>query len=439
MTFSTRKCRQLFVILAVIVALILVPKVTFNYSSLKIYTIQIFKSSSHTDALPSNPQVSSTNTNSEKRILGGFISAMRYSGQQGFGIRAVKSLQCWASRISMPMNILEPAIRKTTLAADFPPAIASPDLQDTTHIKLSDLFDIEQFNKEANDRHLPLLLSRRQFIDHAPKNIILVWMASEGTSTEAKVTWPENTDEFGECLKIQTADIQWRKYAKPFSKGDYCIIKVVKACSIFARSEIFSPEDAKTVIYGNWSPKEVTVFFSVWRGVWKPPLGDQSSLTDKDCYSTTSGEYFLPSKSLVNHAQLYEQQYLKGKNTLAIMFRLERMVKFLNKSHDQSLSNTVCLDKVIEITQQIQGKSAGLVDIPFITIDIGKSGSNTWVKTSNSFKQNMTYLRRKAEETISAISQTEWSIKDWEETFKYIPGVVNNPAYIGALQIKGSS
>ena len=439
MTLATRKCRLIFLILAVIVALILVPQVTFNYSSFKVYRlsngIQVFKSS-HTNTLPSNHQVlkSLSVTSSEKRNLGGFMTAMRYSGQQGSGIRAIKSLQCWASGISMPMNILEPTITDSTLAADFPPSIARPSLPNSTHLLLSDLFDIEQFNKDSNDRHLPQLMPRRQFIVNAPKNVIIVWMASEGTRKEAEVIWPENNDEYGKCLEIETADRQWRKYARRFSKGDYCIIKVVKAYFIFARSEIFTPGEAKSVIYGHWSPEEVTVFFSLWRAVWKPPLGNQSALTDEDCYSTTSGEYFLPSKSLINHAQLYEQQYLRGKNTLAIMFRLERMIELLQNSHDQSLSVAKCLDKVIEITQEIQGEKASLVGIPFVTIDIGESGSNTWVKTSNHFKQNVTYLQRKSEETISTISDMKWTIKDWEETFKHIPGVVNNPAYIAALQ-----
>ena len=441
MTLATRKCRALFVILAVIVAIILVPQVTFNHSSFKVYTlsngIQVFKSSSHTDMLPSDRQAlkSLSNTSSEKRKLGGFMTAMRYSGQQGSGIRAIKSLQCWSSGISMPMNILEPTITDSTLAADFPPATTNPDIQRASHLMFSDLFDIEQFNNEAKDRRLPLLMPKRQFIDNAPKNIIIVWMASEGTvSKEAEVIWPLNTDEYGRCFDIQTADKQWRKYAKRFFKGDYCIVKVVKAYFIFARSEIFTPEDAKTVIYGHWSPEEVTVFFSLWRAVWRPPLGNQIAVADKDCYSTTSGEYFLPSKSLINHAQLYEQQYLKDKNTLAIMFRLERMIEFLQTSNDQSLSVPKCLEKVIEITQEIQDKQSSLIGIPFITIDIGESGSNHWVKASNHFKQNVSYLQRKAEETISTISQMEWNIKDWEETFMHIPGIVNNPAYIAALQ-----
>ena len=170
MTFAPQKCRLLFLILAVIVAFILVSEVTFSHLSIKVHTlssgIQAFRSSIHIDRLPGDLQVfkSSSILDSNRRDLGGFITAMRYSGQQGAGIRAIKSLQCWASRISMPMNILEPAIKGSTLADDFPPATASPIPQSTTHIKLSDLFDIEQFNKEAKDRHLPLLMPRRQFI-----------------------------------------------------------------------------------------------------------------------------------------------------------------------------------------------------------------------------------------------------------------------------------
>ena len=438
MTFTYRKCWLLLVTQAVIVALIIVPQVTFNHVSFKVYTlssgIQALESSSHTDRLLSNLDLfkSTSTMDSDKRNLGGFVTAMRYSGQQGAGIRAIKSLQCWASKISMPMNILEPAIIDTTLAADFPPASLDP--HSTTHFKLSDLFDIEQFNNEAKDRLLPQLMSRRQFIDNAPKNIILVWMASEGISKEAEIIWPENTDEYGKCLDVQTADRQWQEYAKLFAMENYCIVKVVKAYSIKTKSEIFTPEDAKPVIYGHWSPEEVTVFFSQWKGSWRPLLGNHTTLIDEDCYSTTSAKYFVPSQRLLNHAQLYEQQYLKNKTILAIMFRLEKMIQVAQKSHDKSLSVSKCLEKVIEISQEIRGEHAGYLGTPFITIDIGESGSNNWESVSNHFKLNVTHLQRKAEETISTISQTKWNIKDWEETFKHIPGVVNNPAYIAALQ-----
>ena len=440
MTFAPRKCRLLFLILAVIVAFILVSEVTFSHLSIKVHTlssnIQAFRSSIHIDRLPGDLQVfkSSSIVDSNRRDLGGFITAMRYSGQQGAGIRAIKSLQCWASRISMPMSILEPAIKE--LAADFPPATASPIPQSTTHIKLSDLFDIEQFNKEAKDRHLPQLMPRRQFIKNAPKNIILVWVVQEDTSKEAdsEVIWPEYTNVYGKCLDIQTADRQWQEYAKPFSVGDYCIVKVVKANYIKKRAEIFAPEDAKPIIYGHWSPEEVTLIFTLWKGNYRPVLGSHITRTDKDCFSTSSGEYFIPNQRLLNHAQMYEQQYLKGKNTLAIMFRLERMIQFLDKSHNKSLSVAKCLEKVIKINKEIQGEHASYLGTPFVTIDIGEFGSNNWVNASNHFKQNVTYLQRKAEETISTISQTKWNIKNWEETFKHIPGVVNNPAYIAALQ-----
>ena len=43
------------------------------------------------------------------------ITALRYAGQQGAGINALASLQCWAGHTGLPMSILEPIISGTII------------------------------------------------------------------------------------------------------------------------------------------------------------------------------------------------------------------------------------------------------------------------------------------------------------------------------------
>ena len=38
------------------------------------------------------------------------LLALRYMGQQGVGVRALTSLQCWASKTGLPVKIVEPTI-----------------------------------------------------------------------------------------------------------------------------------------------------------------------------------------------------------------------------------------------------------------------------------------------------------------------------------------
>ena len=49
-------------------------------------------------------------------IQHGYIIANGYSGQQGSGVRALVSLQCWASSFSLPVYIVEPYIVASSLA-----------------------------------------------------------------------------------------------------------------------------------------------------------------------------------------------------------------------------------------------------------------------------------------------------------------------------------
>ena len=94
---------------------------------------------------------------------------------------------------------------------------------------------------------------------------------------------------------------------------------------------------------------------------------------------------------------------------------------------------TKCLNQVVEISRETQAKQS-TINNPFITIDLGESGSKTW--QSNLIGHvNTTYWIINAGETISTLSHGEWStIKEWEESFNQRTGGIENPAYIAALQ-----
>ncbi len=94
---------------------------------------------------------SSTSHKITKDMKEGFVTALRYSGQQGSGIKALKSLQCWASTLSVPMIILEPTIANGVLVSDITSTGTS---NNSSHITLTNLFDTSFFNKVARENNL---------------------------------------------------------------------------------------------------------------------------------------------------------------------------------------------------------------------------------------------------------------------------------------------
>ena len=356
----------------------------------------------------------------------GYVMAMKNSGQQASGIRAIKSLQCWAGTLPVPMNILEPVFRKSSIVATLPTTTTS--VKNSSQYIFSDIFDIDVFNEGARNNHLPQIATSRQFFDEAPKKVILVWMRLVKRTMEQrpKVIWPHQERELSECLDQQISEMKLQKYVSKIPQSQYCIVKVVQVPFIAFSKKIFSQEEGIALIYGHWSPAEVTVVFTEWRALWR-------NTANEVCYMPSS-EYFQPSNRIINQAQLYEKHYFSGRNTLAIMFRLERMVGYLQQS-DEDMNVTNCLKKVVDIVQETQAEQATIIK-PFITMDMGVSGSSTWhVTLNNHHRVNMTFWKMKAEEAISTISNGEWStVKDWEESFKHRTESTENSAYTAALQ-----
>ena len=68
----------------------------------------------------------------------GFVVVLKTSGQQGSAINAIKSLQCWAGTLSVPMNILEPEFHDTTIS--LPTSKAS--ITKSSQLMFSDVFEL---------------------------------------------------------------------------------------------------------------------------------------------------------------------------------------------------------------------------------------------------------------------------------------------------------
>ena len=74
----------------------------------------------------------------------GYVVALQYSGQQGAGIQALMSLQCWAASFNLPIHILEPILNGTVFVSI--PHERSVNLSNKS-LRFSDLFNIQHFNR----------------------------------------------------------------------------------------------------------------------------------------------------------------------------------------------------------------------------------------------------------------------------------------------------
>ena len=98
----------------------------------------------------------------------GYVVSMRYNGQQGAGIQALMSLQCFVGSFNLQMKILEPAMSNTAFESF---------LSDKDHSKSSsmftDIFDISHFNVVSKREGFATISSEKEFLQSAPRNVIL--------------------------------------------------------------------------------------------------------------------------------------------------------------------------------------------------------------------------------------------------------------------------
>ena len=377
-----------------------------------------------------------------------FVAALTYSGQQGSGIVAIRSQQCWASSLGVPVSILEPVMAGSRLVTDLPQTDSVNISTSKDQLTFSDFFDIEHYNSVAEKDGLAKLATRDEFFNNAPRKTILVrmdWISRSipDDQRQTKVLWPKpSINEQQRCFNNKdeiSANISRNSAITQILNKGYCIVKVVSTPHSPARTTIFSQTDVKDIIYGSWAPNEVTVVFTLWRAIWRvPATSKDTSNTGPSCTTTNP---FLPSPRIKRETEWYENEFLGEKTTLTIMFRLERMVEYMHQVyHHQNVGKNVigrkidkCLSKVINVSRNIWKKQKRYRK-PFVTLDLGKYGSSTWEQTFSNIGENKTELEIKAKTTLSTLFNNEWSFEEWENSFMKATRGVDNSGYIAALQ-----
>ena len=129
----------------------------------------------------------------------GYVVALRYSGQQGAGIQALMSLQCWAASFNLPIHILEPILYSTVLVSV--PHERSVSLSNNS-LRFSDLFDIQHFNRISESIGYVSVGTEEDFLTFAPRDAIYVHLEPVPKSLpvserSAKIIWTGDS----ECVR----------------------------------------------------------------------------------------------------------------------------------------------------------------------------------------------------------------------------------------------
>ena len=241
------------------------------------------------------------------------------------------------------------------------------------------------------------LKPENEFYTKAPRNIIFVQSSRLG---ECPVTLIWSSQKKGDCF----TDEHIPKH--------FCIVRVISVSgrrSMHGSYQIFSKADLFNMIFDSWLPKEVTLVFGEWHTPWyvsNPSL--ENPLRCKSIRSISTESQFHPSSRLIADAQHYEDRFLSSKNRMAIMFRFERMMIYLNITQHRDNKDTYvakCLHKVINIAEKTWEKGGGF-SRPLVTLDLGKYGS------IGMRQRTVPKLNQLAESTLSSLLHNKWTFSE---------------------------
>ena len=339
----------------------------------------------------------------------GYALAESYWEQQTTGSRNVKDLQCWAGQLNL--SVVEPFMVKS-----FPRTPLSNDHMNMLHF--SDLFDLQSWNKDCENMHHSQLVSWEDFMQHAPRDVILVVIRYAPAPANLKKTqqlvrmYPSNYPPASERYKTGCNKVGWQR---TFLTSNH--FKVVReVCFNFEYGDNLTTEAFSNHIYAEHMPSETTVIFKEWRSLGVLP--DRIIVGDSTCFNTSLQERIHPSLRLSGEAKRYHEKYLNGGNYIAIIARLEKSRQFVRREGVV----TYCLDQIVQYQHSLRAETG--MNTTFLSIDIGKYGSSSY----GGYKQLQPALGK----FFRGLYNDSLSMAEWEKTFE--DSQTTDPGYIAQLQ-----
>ena len=342
--------------------------------------------------------------------------ALKYNGQQGAGIQALISLQCWAASFHLPVAVLEPIMSGT----DF---ISIPQ-QNNSFMRFSDLFDIEHFNQRSQSLGFVPIGTREDFATNAPTEVIYIRIQQSFSRKQATTPLKINDSELDgkhHCYE----EPQGTPKLSQLGRSDFCITRMIEV----DYSYVTSTKHLQKFIYGNRSPQDITIIFKFWSTPWL--FRNRASKEDpnmcKDVGVISNKEQFIPSPRLLSDSINYEEQFLKSQNEVALMLRIEHMIEYVDQ-HSKWTVNA-CLQEALKVT-----KGHLHSGLPMITLDMGKFGSDAWTFLAKERGVDADGLSKKSKAFLEKIYDGTLTFEEWEESFTKAARGVEHSGYIAALQ-----
>ena len=348
-----------------------------------------------------NSIVLNRNTPEELESNHMYILSSEFGGQQTCASHGITSMQCWAGHHHYNALVVEPFFDRSYLYTPFPTKIIYAHQHSPA---FSDLIDIDSWNAYSRTINYAELIGWGTFLLKAPRNVIVVdanHCKGWNTYISAKKKDPGRYQSVsnGSCTNVST-----KLDEEYLTKWNFRIVR--EMC-------IECSDEYSGAIFGEWLPTNTTVVFKTARNI-------NRMASNLHC-SSVLHHRMMPSKAVQEDAETYIARYLKHKQYIALMVRMEKTVSnFYYNDHDIVHK---CFQLIPQYLERLKTKT-GITTV-FLATDMGENGS----AVSREDKILPFY-----EPFLEQILGTSSEASEWEQSFSTIARIKTS-GYIALLQM----
>lgn len=336
----------------------------------------------------------------------GYVLAETFWEQQTSGSRNLQSLQCWAGLLGL--RVVEPFIVNSVPRTPLSSTSPKP--------RFGSVFDLHMWNRQSRELHHAELVPWEEFLQHAPRDVITV-----DIKYKAQEKYP---NEEGTSKNLTRSE-RYKTGCKPGKHNEVAFLQQNKFRVIRTVCFNFEYEDKLTMkefdqhIFASLSPHNATTVFRMWRG-----LGDVGRILvgDSPCNDTALQIHAPLSHEIIQMTETYKSRYLNGSEYIAVMGRLEKTKITM---YEEGIV-TKCLNRIVEYVYAVSARSG--IRSAFLSIDIGKFGSNSFHSTGDRTK-----LKDEFAKFFNRLYGNAMTISQWSNTFIDVAST-SDAGYIAALQ-----
>jgi hypothetical protein len=340
----------------------------------------------------------------------GYVLCLTYREQQTRAALSMYSLQCLAK--TLLVNIVEPFMHESRLVVPL-------DASQKTMLAFGDLFSLRQWDVLTSKFGFAPLVSWRQFLSRAPRDLVVVHLQYRTVADEKAGTVGGNYTE-GCQQKLQLAE--QLNYLVQYG------FKIVReVCVNFESGQQISLSQFNQHILGPYHPGDVSIVMDEWRGFSPQDNRKRVLISDIDTCSAQRGSSIYvratinlqPSQRIHCEARNYQRMYLGGGHDyISVIVRTEKV----RQSAKSEVEMHECLQKTLRRLQTVQ-KQTNLTST-FLSMDIGKYGSYSSASDFKDFDYS---------DFIAGIYGRDTSVGMWERTFEKVSSA-DEAGYVALLQ-----